>query len=144
MFTFVGPLHGEEKDAALRSATTFVLPSFSEGLPMAVLEAWAYGLPVLMTEACNLDRAFALGAARPLDLGADPMVEDLATFLSLSSDELRAIGARGRAWMELDFTWDRIAHRMADIYRSIVEGSERRLKGHERSVEQQASPRHRR
>ena len=35
-----------------------ILPSFSEGLPMAVLEAWAYGLPVLMTDHCNLPEGF--------------------------------------------------------------------------------------
>jgi hypothetical protein len=39
------------------------LPSFSEGLPMSVLEAWSYGLPVVMTPECNLPEGFACGAA---------------------------------------------------------------------------------
>src|SRR5262249_34005902 len=46
---FLGPLFGQEKDAAYRACDAFVLPSLSEGLPMAVLEAWAYAKPVLMT-----------------------------------------------------------------------------------------------
>ena len=46
-----------------------MLPSFSEGMPIAVLEAWSYGLPVLMTEACNLPEGFAAGAA--LQIGPD-------------------------------------------------------------------------
>ena len=39
--TFLGPVYGEAKEALLRSAEAFILPSFSEGLPMTVLEAWA-------------------------------------------------------------------------------------------------------
>ena len=60
---FTGPAFGEAKDALLRSADAFILPSLSEGLPMSVLEAWAYGLPVLMTDKCNLPEGFAAGAA---------------------------------------------------------------------------------
>jgi len=46
-FDFVGPVVGIEKDRLLRKANAFILPSHSEGLPMAILEAWSYGLPVL-------------------------------------------------------------------------------------------------
>ena len=64
---FPGPLFGEAKAAAYQHASAFVLPSLSEGLPMVVLEAWAYALPVLMTDACNLPEASPLrprGASR--------------------------------------------------------------------------------
>jgi len=60
---FVGPQFDQAKAASLAFADAFVLPSLSEGLPVAVLEAWSYGLPVLMTDACNLPEGFAAGAA---------------------------------------------------------------------------------
>ncbi len=60
---FIGPQFGADKAACYRSCDAFVLPSFSEGLPMTVLEAWAYAKPVLMTDECNLPEGFGAQAA---------------------------------------------------------------------------------
>lgn len=44
-----GWVGGEAKDALLRSATIFCLPSYAEGFPMSVIEALFYGIPVVTT-----------------------------------------------------------------------------------------------
>src|SRR4051812_15779821 len=66
---FLGPLFGPEKDAVYRACDAFVLPSLSEGLPMTVLEAWAYARPVLMTPDCNLPEGLAAEAAIEIGKG---------------------------------------------------------------------------
>ena len=46
---FVGWVSGDNKDKIFREASAYCLPSYSEGFPMGVLDAMAYGLPVITT-----------------------------------------------------------------------------------------------
>lgn len=46
---FPGWVRGEVKDMLLREADVFFLPSYNEGMPMSVLDAMGYGLPVVST-----------------------------------------------------------------------------------------------
>ena len=117
---FAGPVYGEAKTAALRSADAFVLPSHSEGQPLSVLEAWSYRLPVLMTPECNLTEGFTADAA----LRANPEMHSLATALNslfqASDADRRSMGDRGRALVEKRFAWSQSARDMADVYRWLV------------------------
>lgn len=44
-----GWISGDDKEKILQSSDIFILPSYSEGLPMSILEAISYGLPVIST-----------------------------------------------------------------------------------------------
>ncbi len=46
---FRGWVAGRAKDLLFKESSVFCLPSYAEGFPMAVLDAWAYGLPVVTT-----------------------------------------------------------------------------------------------
>lgn len=49
MFFFPGWIRGDEKDVMLKNADIFILPSYNEGMPMSILDACGYGLPVIST-----------------------------------------------------------------------------------------------
>lgn len=124
---FPGPVHGSEKAALLSAADAFILPSFSEGLPMAVLEAWSYEVPVFMTEACNLPEGFVQGAAVEITAEPENMARVLADYLDGGIEGgkgLAAFGSRGRALVAKRFTWSRIACAHADVYHWMVRGGE--------------------
>jgi poly(glycerol-phosphate) alpha-glucosyltransferase len=142
---FTGPAFGEQKDQLLRAASAFILPSFSEGLPMSVLEAWAYGLPVLMTDHCNLPEGFANNAAIRIGTDVESIAAGLRTLFAaptsappasglppsqslqcpdrpLTSDlrpltpDLQSLGRNGRALVERQFTWPQVARQTQEVY----------------------------
>jgi glycosyltransferase involved in cell wall biosynthesis len=113
---FLGAVRGAAKDAALRNASAFVLPSVSEGLPMAILEAWAYGLPVAMTGACNLPEGFKAGAAHEIGAAPEDMPAGLAAFLSLSEAELTAMGQNGFNLARTSFSWEQVARQFKTVF----------------------------
>ncbi len=135
---FVGPAFGEAKDRLLRSADAFILPSFSEGLPMAVLEAWAYGLPVLMTDQCNLPEGFAAGAAIRVrqetgdrrqgtgdrEVGMS-IADGMRELVGMSDSDRVTMGMRGRRLVEDQFTWPKVAAQMLEVYEWVVSGGPR-------------------
>ncbi|MDX2174863.1 MAG: glycosyltransferase [Candidatus Sumerlaeia bacterium] len=108
---FAGPVDGEAKEALLRSVDAFVLPSRSEGMSMAVLEAAAHGVPLLLTEAVNMREFFAIGGA--LNLGALPDAGEIAAgverFRAMPQGERAAMAANARALVSGRYRWDLIA-----------------------------------
>ena len=119
---FLGPAFGQEKDLLLRSAHAFILPSFSEGLPMSVLEAWSYGLPVLMTDHCNLPEGFAANAAIRIGTDVESIAEGMRQILQSTIPDLQSIGRNGRSLVESQFTWPQVAAQMKEVYEWVLGG----------------------
>lgn len=92
---------------------------------MAVLEAWAERLPVLMTEECNLGLGFSRGAARRLLLEPSAMTQALEAFIQTPALQLRAMGERGRQLVEERYTWQRVAAEMLRVYAWVLGEGER-------------------
>ena len=113
--SFLGPLFGQDKEAAYRVCGAFILPSLSEGLPMTVLEAWVRAKPVLMTPACNLPEGFAAGAALQIGTSPEEIAAGLKQLLEMSDDDRRAMGACGRTLVATTFSWPQVGEQMRSV-----------------------------
>ena len=106
---FRGAVTGEAKRNCWREAEVFVLPSHSEGFPMAVLEACAAGLPVVATDACNFPELKAAEAGWECPATVEGVTAALGEAIVASDVERRQRGERGRRLVETRYAWPGIA-----------------------------------
>jgi glycosyltransferase involved in cell wall biosynthesis len=119
------PVYGEAKEALLQASDLFVLPTRNENFAVTVAEALANAIPVVATKGApwsGLDRE---GCGWWIDHGVEPLTAALGGALALSPAARRAMGEKGRAWMLRDFSWDRVAREMRELYRWLSAGAER-------------------
>ena len=111
-----GPIYGNAKNAAYEKADIFVLSTLNENFGLTVAEALAAGTPVISTKGAPWSRIEGEGCGWWIDHGPEPLATALALAMALPRETLKTMGTRGRAWMKRDFSWERIAHEMLDVY----------------------------
>ena len=119
---FLGPRFGADKNESYRGCDAFIMPSLSEGLPITVLEAWAYAKPVLMTPECNLPEGLGAGAALQIGTSPEQITAGLKQLIEMSDADRRAMGNRGRNLVETKFSWPRIGDQMCSVYGWVLGG----------------------
>ena len=120
---FAGMLRDELKWSALAAAECYVLPSYSEGLSVSVLEAMGVGLPVVITEHCNLPEVAELEAGWVVAAERGPLESALGEVLANTPAANRAIGAQGRRFVAERFSWHTIARQMSELYSWVAGGA---------------------
>lgn len=117
---FVGEVSGQQKRRTLGGADIFALISHSEGVPIAVLEALAAGLPVIITSGCNLAEVAEIGAGLVIPPTTEAAVSALKAFL-IDADDLAARGSAARRLAAERFTWPLVARKTVEAYATMIE-----------------------
>jgi glycosyltransferase involved in cell wall biosynthesis len=115
----VGPIYGHDKYAALVDATCFCLSSRQEGFSMAILEAMACGVPVVISENCHFPQVAQAKAGLVVPLNADAVAE--ALHVVLRSEERRTrMGQNGLRLVQSSYSWPQIARLIIAAYQSAL------------------------
>ena len=113
--------HRRDVPQLLAASDLFVLPSLFEGLPLALLEAMAAGLPVVAARACGIKEVVQEGATGRLVPVQDPGALTDAILEVLGGGDLgRLWGAAGRSRVERDFSAATMANSTTGIYEELI------------------------
>ena len=117
---FHGGLFGKDKQRMYATADGYILPSHGEGLPMTVLEAWSWQLPVVMTPECHIPEGYDADAAIKINDNVESVEKGLKTFLGMRDEERLSMGMRGYDLVCKKFTWDVSARKMIEVYEWLL------------------------
>ena len=115
---------GDAKIAAYQEADLFVLPTLNENFAITIAEALAVGTPVVATKGAPWQGLAREGCGWWIDHGVEPLSAALTNAMVMTGEALQVMGAKGRAWMTRDFSWDRVGHDMLKIYRWLSSGGD--------------------
>jgi glycosyltransferase involved in cell wall biosynthesis len=119
--TFTGMLEGTAKLAAFRDSDLFVLPSYSENFGLAVVEAMACALPVVISNRVNIgEEIAAAGAGCVVPPEPGPLVAAIGAFLD-DAPAARRAGQNGQALVRDRFDWTDVAVALERMYRDVAE-----------------------
>jgi glycosyltransferase involved in cell wall biosynthesis len=123
---WAGEVRGDEKSSAFALADLFVLPSHSENFGIAVVEAMAAGVPVVVSDGVPLaDRIVDAGAGWRCGTDAASVARALRAALDPVVD-LREIGTKASALVQSEYSIEAMGRRLKALYLEILEGQRSR------------------
>jgi len=117
---WLGWVDGKGKQALLNNSTLFVLPSYHEGLPMALLEAMAAGVPVIATRVGGIPDVVTHQVhgllVPPGDISA---LTDAIRTLVMNPDVAARMGQAAQASVAHGYRFEHVSARLEALYRSL-------------------------
>lgn len=118
--TFLGQLEGQNVSNAYKEADLYLLPSYSEGMPTTILEAMAFGLPVIASPVGGIKDFFEDGKMGFLVDGIDPktIAKHIETLMQ-SPEKMKEIALYNFDYARKNFISDAVVKRIEKIYLAL-------------------------
>lgn len=113
--------HREDTDVLLQALDIFVLPSLSEGIPMALLEAMAASRPIVASRVGGIPEIIEDGVEGFLveSMDVNGLAERCRRLIE-SPDVARKMGEQGRKRVEREFSATAMADRVVSVYKELL------------------------
>lgn len=117
-----GWVTGDAKEELFRKATVFVLPSYNEGLPVSVLEAMSYSMPVIATDVGGIPEMVKNGESGLLIKAGDKVALRDAMERFIQNRQLaRDMGIASAAIVQQKFVFEQTKATLEKLYTELSE-----------------------
>lgn len=115
------PVFGEDKVAEYACCDLFIQTSRFEGLPLGLLEAMSYGVPVIATEGTNLTKEIEKYDAGFTARTDAESVKEAIEIAFGEKDDWERKGDNARTLVETEFSWKNIAKEAVEKYKELTD-----------------------
>jgi glycosyltransferase involved in cell wall biosynthesis len=120
--SFTGKILEIDKPSYYRAAHVYILPTYTENWGVSVAEALAHGLPAIVGKGAPWAGLETHQCGWWIENSIDAVTGTLEVALALSPEQLHERGARGRAWVQRDFCWNKVGQMMNQCYEWVLHG----------------------
>lgn len=119
-FYWTGPLYNQDKYDAMASSDCYIMASDSEGFSMAIIDAMASALPMILTSGCNMkyisdEKFYIMCEPYPQHIA-----DAISKFLSMSVEQRNCMGIRAKHILEEQLYWNKIIKGLIENYQRII------------------------
>ncbi|WP_268258151.1 glycosyltransferase family 4 protein [Halopiger djelfimassiliensis] len=115
-----GYVSEEKKRDLLADGTIFVLPSYAEGLPIAILEAMAAGNAIVSTSVGSIPEVITEDRGRVIEPGDPSALRTALQSLCRSNSEVSRMAVRNQEIVQTKYNWECIASELYDTYSELL------------------------
>ena len=117
----LGWVRNEEKEIYLKKCSIFILPSYHEGMPMALLEAMSYGLAAISTNAGGISRIIDNGCnGFRIEAGDIEAIKSKLKCLLCDPQLKKKLGINGYNTVKNDFNVEKNIKKLEQIYSELI------------------------
>lgn len=121
---FPGPVYGVAKEKLIQDAEILILPTRSENFGIVIAEALAAETPVIVSKGAPWEGVVEHSCGWWIDHGVEAISAALTSAMSLSYEDRKQMGRRGREWMLRAYSWGNVAEKMAEAYHWLLFGGD--------------------